>query len=342
LPVASAVIAALAVGGAAAVAVSELDNNAAIGCAAGADLIVHPGGTWDCGTPGPGSTPTPSSDPTTSAAPSTGAPATSAPPTGPSSTLPPAGLTGCWADPGKCGFPTPQTTGVPAGTALSAYTGPSTIRGNTTIEGKTLGCLRVNSGNVTIRKSRITCAGGIGLEVDGSAVVTIEDTEINCVTGLGTGIDRSPSGSFAARRLYIHDCENGLHMEGGTSVEDSYIMVRTVGGAHSDGIQGVSGSNIVIRHNTILNAGPGGTSSIIFAGQNMPGLIVADNLLSGGAYTVYCPPSGNATYSGNRFAAPIRSALGPEYGFTSGCGRAGITWTNNVRDDTGAIIGTNA
>lgn len=230
---------------------------------------------------------------------------------------------------------------MPAGTALLPYTGPSTINSPATIDSKTLGCITVRAA-VTITRSRITCPGGIGIEVDGGGVLTLTDSEVNCVTGTGTGLDRSPNGSYAVLRAYIHDCENGLHVESNTSVTDSYIMVRTIGGAHSDGIQGVSGSNIVIRHNTIRNGDPGGTSSIIFAGQAMPGLVVADNLLSGGTYTLYCPSGGSGiTVSGNRFAGPVAyraPGLGPDYGFSTGCNRAGITWTNNVRDDTGAVI----
>lgn len=231
---------------------------------------------------------------------------------------------------------------MPAGTNLTAYTGSTTIRSATVIDGKTIGCLNITGGAVTIRNSRITCNGGVALEIQGTAVVAIENTEINCVVGTGTGIDRSPNGSFTGRGLYIHECENGLHMESNTAIVDSYIAVRTIGGAHSDGIQGVSGSNVVIRHNTIHNPDMGGTSSIIFAGQAMPGLVVENNLLSGGTYTVYCPPGGSGiVYSGNRFAGPIlreQPGLGPDYGFTDGCNRAGIAWTGNVRDDTGLAI----
>lgn len=217
------------------------------------------------------------------------------------------------------------------------------------IDGKNIGCITIR-GTVTIRNSKISCPGAIAVEVDGSGNLTIEDTEITCVTGTGTGIDRSSNGQFTGRRLYIHSCENGLHMESNTRIEDSFIAVQTIGGAHADGIQGVSGSNIVIKHNTIMPDSynsPGSTSSIIFAGQTMPGLIIQDNLLSSGQYTLYCPPGGSGiVISGNRFQAPLRSTItstvgtvyGANYGLTDGCARSGIAWTNNVRDDTGALI----
>ena len=59
-----------------------------------------------------------------------------------------------------------------------------------------------------------------------------------------------------------------------------------------------NGGTVTIRHNTIYV--PGGTSALIspkVSSGVIANILVRDNLVAGGAYTIYCPQEG----SGNQF-----------------------------------------
>ncbi|MBX6722218.1 MAG: right-handed parallel beta-helix repeat-containing protein, partial [Dactylosporangium sp.] len=115
--------------------------------------------------------------------------------------------------------------------------------------------------------------------------------------------------------LNIHNCENGFDINGSVAVRDSYIHDLYQGGdAHTDGIQLAGGSDITIEHNTIFDNN--GTSAIISHPSENSDVLVANNLLAGGAYTLYCPrdASRNFRVIGNRFATlfyPKSGAFGP-------------------------------
>jgi hypothetical protein len=162
----------------------------------------------------------------------------------------------------------------------------------------------------------------------------IEDSEVNCVDHKGTGIAYT---NFTARRVIVRNCENGFHVGSNTLIEDSYITgVVEVDGGHGDGIQGQSGSNIVVRHTTFDLVNPI-TSSIIWDDQTMNNVIVENNFFAAGAYTVYVPTGGNAIYRNNRFFGPVGGDSSndhrPAYGYSEGANRSGVTWTGNYRDD---------
>jgi hypothetical protein len=295
------------------------------------------------------SAPTPSASteppgplPTQPVAPTNPIPAPAPKPTtpGPVATGSSSGQKNCFAQLDACGYPSKATTGVPAGTTLSAYTGPDVItKAGTIIDGKKLGCIEIRATNVVIRNSRLTNPGDCWWMVDVAAGdVTIERTTIDCVDYRTTGIAEA---NFVARLVQILRCENGADTSwGNITIVDSYIGdVREVDGGHGDGIQ-VSGGdvmrNVVLRHNTVQLLNPV-TSSIEWDRMPAANVTVVDNLFSAGAYTIYCPdPSGGAvTFTGNRFGV---GSHGPAYGFTDGCRASGITWTANYRDDTLAAV----
>jgi hypothetical protein len=180
---------------------------------------------------------------------------------------------------------------VPAGTALAVHEGDLQIRTAGTVVANLdiRGCVSVLADNVTIRSSKISCTSNWGIgsfadDNDGGLVV--EDVEVDCQ---GTGGTALGSDGLVARRVNLHGCENGVDIGHGVTVEDSYIhdMVE-VGGGHADGIQFGGEGNAVIAHNTIEI--PDGTSAIITGhGGPFNGVTIENNLLGGGAYTLYCP-----------------------------------------------------
>jgi hypothetical protein len=240
--------------------------------------------------------------------------------------------------PSPSGFPDASNTGVPAGTSLSAYTGPSTVSAaNTVIDGKTIGCLRVTAPGVVIRRSKITCSGGYAvLSADGDysgAPLLIEDSELDCTNTGGTALGEA---NITVRRANIHGCENGGDINQNITIEDSYIHdLYTSASAHTDGLQfaaghtengqGVAGSlNVTIRHNTIYGIGADGsfgTSAIISNRGADKNVIIDNNLLAGGAYTLYCEQGAtgnNYRVTNNAFSQKFSQKVGA-YGPATDC-----------------------
>jgi hypothetical protein len=300
--------------------------------------------------------PTPSSSPSAPGSPApTPSPSTS--PTGTPSTSPSSGgssggstggspgpeagpsVHGCVSNPGSCGYPTTSTAGVPAGTALTVINGDYIIKTNgAVVENKEIhGCVEVRAANVTIKNTRIVgqCFYGVSTYPATGATV-LDRVEINCVNGSGTGL---AGPNFAAHAVYIHDCENGLEINQGSSLVDSVISAREgTPTAHGDGIQSQDGNNVVIRHNTLLETNPV-TSAIITNPTLNNGWVVEDNFLGGGAYTLYCPEQGTGwTISNNRFVPAKTGAFSAAYGLTDACGHAGITWTGNYLDSNDSTV----
>lgn len=252
-------------------------------------------------------------------------------------------------------FPDATNTGVPAGTTLTAYTGPSTIStAGTVIDGKTLGCIRINAPGVTIRNSKISCAGGIAVSVDdkgGPAAnrLLLVDVEITCQNTGGTGISEA---HYVVRRAHIHGCENGLDVNQNVLIEDSYIHDLFGGNdAHADGIQLAwhwNGSayvccakNVTIRHNTIYSVhadGSLGTATVIMNPNADENVLIEGNLLAGGAATVYCnrPGTGiNVRLVDNHFSTRFSPKVGA-YMASDDCGDE--TLSGNVFHETGQPI----
>jgi hypothetical protein len=220
------------------------------------------------------------------------------------------------------------------------------------ISGKTMGCIRVRADGVVIRNSRISCSGGYAvLSGDGDYSgerLLIEDTEIVC-NGGGHALGEA---NITARRVNIHGCENGGDINQNITVEDSYIHDLYNGGAsHSDGFQ-LSGhlengqfvqgaKNVTFRHNTIYGMGDDGgfgTSAIISNSGGDTNILIENNLLAGGAYTLYCEQDAtgiNYRVINNHFSRKFGPKVG-YYGASTEC--SDETQSGNVIHETGQPI----
>ena len=135
-----------------------------------------------------------------------------------------------------------------------------------------------------------------------------------------------------------------------SSVEDSYIHDLYNGGdSHMDGMQlaghwngrgFVDGAvNVTIRHNTIYGIGPGGsfgTSAIFTDRPDNTNILIENNLLAGGAFTIYCEQGSKSApttaYSTTTSAASTRRRSGPD-GPATEC--SDETQSGNVIHETG-------
>ena len=223
------------------------------------------------------------------------------------------------------GYPDASNTG-PTG-LLTQSTGNITVStpGRVIENRKINGCITIQADNVTIRNSEINCDGKTGIKnwTQGHTGLLVERTEIECGHKPGqTGIsDRN----YTIRRSEVFGCENNLWAESNVVIENSYIHdpIPCCGPAqpHTDSVQLPNGgSNITIRHNRIyggyLSQSNFGNSAITMG--NASGVLVNDNILAGGGYTIYCGTGlPLLTVTNNRFSRVLVSTV--EVRISSAC-----------------------
>jgi hypothetical protein len=271
-------------------------------------------------------------------------------------------------------YPDASCTGVPAGTTLTNYTGPNPITtAGTVVDSKRItSCLEVAAGGVVIKNSYITCPNSITVNCSDQGTcgrsatpLTIQDSEIDCTGNGSTGIVGQGSAiseaNFTLRRVNIHGCENGLDINQNVDIQDSYIhdlyndpVVPPPDGAHADGMQfaadhwsgsaWVSGSlNVTIKHNTIYGMGwksngtgfDFGTSAIITNRGGDTNILIQDNLLAGGAVSLYCEQGAKGTnyrVITNHFSTKYGPNVGA-FGPSTDC--SDETQSGNVIHETG-------
>jgi chitodextrinase len=246
------------------------------------------------------------------------------------------------------GYPDASTTG-PTG-ALTESTGNITIStpGAVLENRKINGCVTVNAANVTIRNSEIRCDGA-SVVWSGSTGLVVENTVIEC--GHRPGTTGLTPGNYTVRRSELFGCENILWAQSNVVIEDSYIhdpipcCTWPAPTPHTDSIQvPAGGNNIRIEHNRVyggyINQSDFGNAAITASaspGTSASNMIVNNNLLAGGGYTLYCPGAdGGFTWTNNRFSRIYRSTVGGFGPVYHTC--AQHTNSGNVYDDTGAPI----
>ncbi|WP_245309477.1 Ig-like domain-containing protein [Bradyrhizobium retamae] len=195
-------------------------------------------------------------------------------------------------DPARFGMPDATTTGVPAGTTLTAYTGPMNItQDGTVIEGKIIdGQLAVKAANVTIRNCIIKSDGWWGIEGENSPNLRVENCDI--IGGNLTNSGILGSGTFVGND--ISHVSIGIQLtDGASTVSGNYIHDLFYGSAdpHYDGVTALGGQNhVVIEHNTIIAPNNNGTAAVFIDNDfgSVNDVTVRDNLMFGDpAYTVH-------------------------------------------------------
>lgn len=194
------------------------------------------------------------------------------------------------------GVPTeaPDLSGFP-GAANTGYTGTLTDSAGTTISAPGLiehkhftGQVTIDVDGVTIRNCKFDAGNFYCVRVSDGITATVENCEFDGSTALVSVSAISGSGTF--RNNNIYGVENGIVLTGPNCVvTGNYIHdLSGFGEAHYDCIEcngGQSGS--AIYGNTLLC--PAQTAAVninnYFGGQN--GILVHDNYMAGGTYTVY-------------------------------------------------------
>ena len=96
---------------------------------------------------------------------------------------------------------------------------------------------------------------------------------------------------------------DGVKVGSNMVVQDSYIHdLYITANSHNDGMQSLGTTSLTVRHNTII-VKDGATSAIIlFTGSasDMRNILIDNNLMAGGAYTVY---------GGNQSGSDVKSRV---------------------------------
>jgi hypothetical protein len=194
------------------------------------------------------------------------------------------------------GYPDASNTG-PSGT-LTPYQGPRTITtpGAVIQNADITGMVKVEAANVTIRNSRIRMVSGnlaaIRNEDPRVPGLTVEDVEVDCgsLGNSGPGIQSKGTGGLF-RRIDLHHCPDGFRVGDDNVIRDNWIhdFDAQISSPHSDGFQCTGGEeNVDLIHNTIDNQN-NSTSAMLCKPAKGPinDILLQDNFLNGGSFTVY-------------------------------------------------------
>jgi hypothetical protein len=235
------------------------------------------------------------------------------------------GLTtpGCFAQPGACGYPDPETgnVGVPPNTTLTPSGSVTTSKDGQVISGLDItGSITVQNKNVTIQDCQVTSSGsdGAGIIIQNGATGTrIVDSTVR-----GAGPDPSESMESAvfnhfgmadtvALRDYFYNESDPW--EGPGTITNSYLISNgVIDNAHYEDVY-VSDDTVIANHDTLFN--PQQQTATIFGdtqlgsgGSASNHITVTNSLVAGGGFVFYMQSgstdvgTSTMTVAGNRFA----------------------------------------
>jgi|SRR5215510_8444123 len=240
---------------------------------------------------------------------------------------------------------TRDNVGVPAGTSLTTVAGDVELSTNgETYTGKLVqGTILVRATNVTIRNCRVR--SGINSYYAGVDYnPTIEDCDIGAADdGTAPTSHRGDDGirfsSWTARRCVIEGFSDGAKINGGCTLEDSWVRVHFVSGDHNDGVQNNGGSGAVVVRRCNIDARPTNNSSesgnaAIFSADGVSGTTTfTKNLVAGGGYTVRLHENGTYIVTDNKL---VRGSY--QFGTHSLVGGTISQWSGNTFSDNGQVI----
>ncbi|WP_194944128.1 right-handed parallel beta-helix repeat-containing protein [Aeromicrobium sp. S22] len=239
------------------------------------------------------------------------------------------------------GIASVATTGVPAGTDLTAAKGDVNItKDGTVIDGRDIsGNIWIDADDVTIKNSRVAGGGFSVIQVkSGSKNVTITDVEID-----GMGVQAGAMGIMGPATVTgadISGVENGLTPGSGSVLKGNYVHdLKSPGSPHYDGIQIDGGlSNITVTGNYVDLHEHSQTSAVMIDNYFGPisNIKVDGNRLIGGGYTVYS----DGQFSGGPITGVsfTNNQLGKgRYGYASIVGNDPV-WSGNVDVETGETV----
>jgi hypothetical protein len=265
-----------------------------------------------------------------------------------------------------CGYPSPNTTGVPAGTTLTPIAQASLPAGaswssqnqeldvsgnNITLTNLNIqGAVHITGVNDQINDSFI---GGNGnpevLVYNGASNTTMSHDEITAPTSTIGAVNNADGTPFTMDHSYLHNNCTGV-LGAGLNLHDNYMITDgNVPGCHVEDIYiSPDTDNVDIDHNTLLN--PLDQTAAVFlddhagGGCGNKGVTINNNILAGGDYPTYgdngSDCSSGIVITNNRFSR-LYFPNGGEFGADAE-NVAATTWSGNIWDDTLAPVAEEA
>ena len=243
-------------------------------------------------------------------------------------------------------FPDAACTG-PTSDNLPLYTGPEDFPGDgqviENVEIRVKSGIEITGNNVTFRNVKFVWDGPLGgdmIHSDGSNA-TFE----NCLMDGRGRAERALAGDghgTTVRGCEISGTGNAVEIEAPLLVEDNYIHdIRTASGTdwHADGVQLPEGAdNVTVRHNTVILTGEETGAIFVEGDANNPNdnVLITQNLLAGGGYTVYSGYGPGFRVIDNHMSTRVFPKVGFYDIWYDDTPRGGEERHGNVIDETGA------
>jgi hypothetical protein len=198
------------------------------------------------------------------------------------------------------------------------------------------GRVTVHAADVTLRNVKIV-ADDYWVLMNYAKNLTVEDSTIIGTSRSQASIGDVNGGSFTGRRLDLSGAPDGVKMNAGSKLFDSYIHdLANFPGAHNDSVELNNAPGAQLVHNTILNQNSQ-TSAIMLNnnGKRAADILIADNLLAGGGYAFYggAPDQPTAiTFRNNAFSTRYFPSSG-SYGPRAYWSPVGNVWSGNYWAD---------
>ncbi len=234
------------------------------------------------------------------------------------------------------GWPDATNTGVPSGLKLLPSGDVVVTKAGTIISGLDIkGTVYIAADNVTIENCKITSNSFSAVQIkQGVSGAVVQDCTID---GVGTNNEGSSgiTGAGTFLRNNIYNVENGLNIGPGkgTVIEGNYIHdLKASGSPHYDGIQIDGGqTDTIVRHNTVINDHTQ-TAALMIDNYFGPvtNILVTDNLLVGGGYTIYS----DGQFNGGKMTGITitNNHVGGGHWGDLNANSTSPTYTGNVRD----------
>jgi hypothetical protein len=264
-----------------------------------------------------------------------------------------------YADLDACGYPSPDTAGVPSGTSLTtvssscnclpsgdSYSGDELYIGSTgTVSNVSMpdGYVVLGVSGATITDSLLRCnvcnqGGGI-IAPQGNSLTITHST----IGGTGGGSDCTspssqdigPSNGGGTLNYDVFDCSVEDINGSGYTLTNSYVIVDGfTSGSHNEDIYQPGGGSNTIKDNTLID--PLSSTASIFMDEKLGSegtTIISGNLFSGAGYGdgMVVGGGGNVSVTNNRFSAAYGSS-------DVGSVCSNTTWSGNVMDSDGSTV----